>query len=367
MGNTINRTKLEATVPIAQISIKLLTYQPIQSNVAKTPNVDIYPKFKSVGSKPFKIPIVTPWLCGSLLKNSKSDLMCTTKDVEDLKDYLASESNISKYDISKQRFRRPALSKRSELEQYQRQQEQEIVRILDTEKFPHKTLSNTTHKYLKATLKQLDSKLVASPFSIIITYIKRQRKPELLTNIVLPQLEKAYSINQNRSAFSRILIYTILEKYGEIKIKFIDTFIRHQLSPSILRRNPSIKLPDGIPTVPGVDRAHKLSLQLAVQLWIQIYGHDLAYNNVKDQVREALAMSSNIYHTCHHTNRVLHVKFDKEIIDALQKPRQESACLTPGAKMRLRQIIEVLYKLEQHSEVMKDFSKRSVAILKRLK
>ena len=55
--------------------------------------------------------------------------MCTTKDVEDLKDYLTSESNISKYDISKQRFRRSTLSKRSEFEQYQRQQEQEIVRI----------------------------------------------------------------------------------------------------------------------------------------------------------------------------------------------------------------------------------------------
>ena len=71
MGNTIIRTKLEATVPIAQISIKLLTYQPIQSNAPKTPNVDTSPKLKSVGSKPFKIPIVTPWLCGTLLKNSK--------------------------------------------------------------------------------------------------------------------------------------------------------------------------------------------------------------------------------------------------------------------------------------------------------
>ena len=108
-------------------------------------------------------------------------------------------------------------------------------------------------------------------------------------------------------------------------------------------------------------------------MWKKVYGHDLAYRKVRFQLQQALSLSSNIYITCHHTNRVLHVKYDKEIIGALQKtstnennqPFQESSLnLSPGAKMRIKQVLEVLLNLREHSHVMNDFSTRSISVLK---
>ena len=131
-----------------------------------------------------------------------------------------------------------------------------------------------------------------------------------------------------------------------------------------MRRTPSVNKQNGVVCGPGMDRAHKLSLHLAVHLWKKAYGHDLAYANVVRQLKRALSLSSNIYVTCHHTNRVLHVKYDNEIISALQNLSTEKNTLSPGAKLRTKQILGVLPKLKEQSPAMNDFVNRSILALK---
>jgi len=308
-------------------------------------------------------------LSGTILKNSSKDLICSNKDVDDLKTYLASDLNYYFCDITKQRISRRLASTKSEYDNLKRQQEQEIAQILEKEKYPHKTLSSSANKQLKANLKFLNSKLVISRFTTMLIFfrIRASEQPHLLCEVIRPKLEEAYLINLSRSGYHKVLTYMVLEKYTDLKLKLYEEFVRQKLSASNLRRNPSVSQLNGIKSGPGMDRAHKLSLHLAVHLWKQVYGHDLAYAKVRTQVRQALALPSNIYVTCHHTNRVLHVKYDKEIIDALQESRTKTPNLTPGAKMRLKQVIDVLKMLKEDSAVMNDFAKRSILVLKELK
>ena len=359
MGSVIAKQRPEATIPVAQITIKQL-----ESNSNKRK----YPKLENKSDdKMCKVPKISTWLCGSVLKNSSKDVMCSEEDIENLKTYLSDGRNTYTCDISKQRFGRKKLSTKSEFASLQRKQEQEIIKILDREKHPHKTLGYSANKYLKSSLTELNSKLVSSPFTNFGLFFQfsRPERPLLLGEIILPKLEEAYIINRTRSRLDRRLTHKVLEKYCDIKCKLEEIFIRQQVTASILRKSPSVSKQNGVTVCgPGMDRAHKLSLHLAANLWKKVYGHDLAYSNVVQEMREALSMPSNIYVTCHHTNRVLHVKYDNEIITALLNPNTEKRSLSSGAKLRIKQILGVLPKLQEQSSVMNDFANRSKLALK---
>lgn len=362
MGSAITKQRPDITFPVAETTIKLLESNSIKQ---KFPVLITHVENKSE-NKIYKVPKISTWLCGSIMKNSSKDVMCSTKDIDSLKKYLADDLNLYTCDISKQRFGRKNVSTKSEFAKFQRQQEQEVVQILDKEKHPNKILSYSANKQLKSNLKELNSKLVFSPFLNFLLFFKFYgcERPLLLGEVILPKLEEAYVINQKRSRYDRRLTHKILEKYSDIKYKFDDIFIRQQVTAPILRRTPSVNQHNGVVCGPGMDRAHKLSLHLAVNLWKKVYGHDLAYANVVRQLRRALSLSSNIYVTCHHTNRVLHVKYDNEIISALKNLSTEKNTLSPGAKLRIKQIIGVLPKLQQQSPVMNDFVNRSISALK---
>ena len=364
MGSSATKSKSDAVIPIVQVSIKMLTAQPKTVSLNSSITVD---KNNLTDNNTYILPKLSSRLCGKTLKNSNKDQLCSIEDVNELKNYLNSDQNSCKYDLNKKKFFRRTLSTKSEVDKFLKQLENEIIQVIEKDRYPHKTLSNSANNELKLILKQLDSKLVCSKLSIIAQILKfnTPEKPKLLVEIIRPQLEDAYLTNQHRSRYGKRLTYGILEKYFDIAQKLEEAFIRQKLSASNLRLTPSTsRLSKGM-SGPGMDRAHKVSLKLAVILWKKVYGHDLAYANVRVQLRQALSLSPNIYTTCHHTNRVLHVKYDNEIIEAIQDSEKKSD-LSPGAKMRLKQVLDTLLKLKQHSDVMNDFATRAIIVLRNL-
>jgi len=365
MGASATKQKSNAVIPVVQISIKMLTCQPKKSQINVKNRIN--PNDSMKDSSLCILPKISSRLCGKILKNSCKDQLCSTEDVDRLKDYLNSDSNSYKYDLSSKKFIRKTMSTKTELDKFLRKREDEFIQIIDKDKYPHKTLSKSASKELKSILKQLNSKAVSSRFSLLSQLIKFNvpEKPRLLNDIIRPQLENAYMINQERSKYGKRLTYGILEKYNSIILELEEAFIKQKLTASKLRQNLSMnRNMKGTRTL-GMDKAHKVSLKLAVVLWKKVYGHDLAYARVRVQLRQALSLPSNIYITCHHTNRVLHVKYDNEIINALQRSEEQNI-LSPGAKMRLKQVLDTLIKLKVHSDVMNDFANRSIAVLKNI-
>ena len=68
--------------------------------------------------------------------------------------------------------------------------------------------------------------------------------------------------------------------------------------------------------------------------------------------------------TCKFTNRTLHVKYDNEIAAAL--PNVPRCQISSGAKLRVKDILKILKRLQSHSESLKEFCERSHKILKPL-
>lgn len=360
MGNSIRKQKPDTIIPVVQVSIKMLGSQPKKSH--SNPTNTVSSSQKSMDSKTYFVPMISTRLCGKILKNCSKEQLCTMEDVDSLKEYLASDFNKYKCDLSKKKFIRRSLSTKTELDRFLKQRENEFIQMMDKDKYPHKTLSHSANNDLRSVLRHLNSNIVSSKFSISYHLLKFRtpEKPKLVNEIIRPRLEDAYMTNQYRSRYGKHVTYSILEKYNDIIQKFEEIFVKQKLTASNLRRNTS-KMANGT----GVDRAHKVSLQLAVVLWKKVYGHDRAYARVRVQLRQALSLPSNIYLTCHHTNRVLHVEYDKQIIDALHESNKQYS-FSPGAKQRLKQVIDTLVKLKEHSDVMNDFANRSITVLKSL-
>ena len=126
-----------------------------------------------------------------------------------------------------------------------------------------------------------------------------------------------------------------------------------------LRKDSKVK------TIEGSHRAHKVSLKLAVELWRIIKGQKVN-SHEETLLTELLREKVNIYHTCTHTNQVDHVKYDNEIIYALKQKQNGNikTRLTPGSKIRLKQILNTLNKLKAHSPELSDFCIKSVKLLR---
>ena len=207
----------------------------------------------------------------------------------------------------------------------------------------NKPLSLQAENHLKSVIHHLDSSL---------------SKPSLVSQIILPELEviKGQNLSIQRQnqlwywlSFAKRIIYFIYSKF------------RFKLTSKTLRRAPTIH------TIHSLDRAHKFSLKLAVEMWKIIYGHPYVKAKDKEFLSNALNIEDNLYHTCQYTNRTLHVKSDNEIISAL-KQNSNVTKLTPEAKARVKQVLSAISKVEKHSDsdLIKDFCSKSAKLLRQI-
>ena len=125
------------------------------------------------------------------------------------------------------------------------------------------------------------------------------------------------------------------------------------------------------PAQPGQEIAHKLSLFLAARLWRHTHRGRGVRRAEHRHLRHALSQRTNVYHTCVHTNRILHVRYDNEIAAALDAAAIGTAAaaprLSPGAKTRVKQVLLVLKELKGHSDTMAEFCSKSRKLLVKLR
>jgi len=237
--------------------------------------------------------LFSPRLCISVLQQNPQKY-CYERDVENLRQFMKTNANLVK----------------------SKSKDKELIQFLKFKR--KKPLSQQAEQHLSLILKSLQN----SP-----------SKPSLVSSIILPCLETI----KNDNVLLKKKHYTTW--FGMAKLFFLSLF-KIELSAKTLRRQPKLVKP-----VPGLDRSHKLSLSLAVELWKHIYGHQYVNKKQKEMLKNALSLGSNVYLTCKHTNRTLHVKYDNEIALAMKGSGQ----LSSGAKMRAKQVISVLGQLQKHS------------------
>jgi len=263
--------------------------------------------------------ILSPRLCMSIFESTNGS--CYDQEIKALKAFLSRPTN-------RRLFARKTFM----------QSETEVIKFL---KIKHdKPLSPNAEQYLCKILQHLESSY---------------RKPVLVSSIVMPRLEIALAQHKALVKQERRLYWLALAKNAYY---FVVSLFRFKLSAKSLRKDPV-----GLKPIAGLDRAHKFSLFLAVELWKHVYGHQYVKIKDKELLREALAQDFNMYHTCPHVNRTLHVKYDNEIADAVSKGVKVQ---TPGAKMRIKQIQATFRDLEQHSPLMLDFCLKASRLLKKV-
>ena len=267
--------------------------------------------------------VLNPRLCQSIFHATEG--YCCEKEFKPFKKFLLSESNLKPDSMSKKKVL-----------------ENELIKLIDLPSSETKLLSPGAANYLEEVLVHLKSQ----------TNVK---KPYLVSEVIEPKLEDIFirnkALNQQYNNFQ-------WTSWLQNCVNFIYSVFRFKLTPKDLRKPPRLK------AVSGLDRAHKLSLSLAVQLWKHVYGHPYVKKNKKKIIANALSVDSNVYYTCRHTNRTVHVKFDNEISDAIKAYGQVP--ISSGAKLRVKQVLIALSKIEKHSPEMSDFCDKSRKELKKL-
>ena len=286
------------------------------SGASKVP-LNLLKPSQIVTKKAKKEYVLSPKMCVAIFKQTNGH--CSAKDIEKLKVFISRPMN--------RRFFGSAKCK---------QNEKEILKFM---KNPDQILTANAEQYLKSLLNHLDNSY---------------SKPALISSIVVPKLELIFAQNRSLQKHERTLYWTTLFRNC---YHFVYSLIWFKLSPKTLRKSPKLK------TEPGLERAHKLSLFLAVELWKNIHGHQYVKLKDKNILREVLSLDCNVYLTCKHTNRTLHVKYDNEIAEALVK---KNVKLSPGAKMRIKQICTVLPKFEKHSDSVSNFCVKTKGLLTKL-
>ncbi len=117
----------------------------------------------------------------------------------------------------------------------------------------------------------------------------------------------------------------------------------------------------------GLERAHVLSLYVARKLWTEYRGDGGRVTSRElSALRAALNDPRNLRAVCRHTNRVLHVRYDEEIVKALElADRRLGSSLSSGASQRLHSVLAVLKELSSKDDV-KHFCQFAVKRLKRI-
>ncbi len=95
----------------------------------------------------------------------------------------------------------------------------------------------------------------------------------------------------------------------------------------------------------------------------KVYGHTYISRREHRILRDVLSTDCNVVFTCKFANRSLHAKYDNEIADALKTARTD---ISPGAKLRVKQILKTLPRLKSESDALKHFFDRSWNLLKPL-
>lgn len=269
-------------------------------------------------SKTTKKFVLNPRLCQSIFHVTEG--YCKQTDIQPLKKFIFSDSNLKPTNMSKKI-----------------KIENELIKIINLP--PNvsdtKMLSPNTAQYLESVLVHLKSQ-------------DKLAKPFLVSNIIEPKLEDIFAKNQALVKQNKLSSWTLWVRNC---LNFMYSQFRFKLTPKILRKAPRLK------AVSGLDRAHKLSLSLAVEMWKHIYGHPYVKRNTKKMLANALNVDYNMYYTCRHTNRTIHVKYDKEIIDSIKdvKAGQGQVPISSGAKIRVKQVLSALQKIEKRLPEMSDF------------
>jgi len=256
--------------------------------------------------------VLNPRLCQSIFDNTNE--FCYQKDIQHFKKFMFSESNLKPTKMSNKKVL-----------------ENELIKFINLPQSETKVLTPNTSKHLEA----------------ILVHLKGQtclQKPFLVSDILEPKLENIYERNNALQQQHQSLQWT---SWLQSCVHYMYSMFRFKLTPKTLRKNPKLR------PISGLDRAHKLSLSLAVGLWKHVYGHPYVKKNKKKVIACALNVDSNIYYTFKHTNRTVHVKYDKEISDAVKSHGQVP--ISSGAKLRLKQVLSALSKIEKHSPEMSDF------------
>ena len=301
--------------------------------------------------------VVSPYLCSSILKRIEG--IYSEAEIKALREFLSKPDNFQST-LTPSVFSSGSVKKKKRLK---RKCDNELVRflfkpsVLDSKKGCRSKLSHSTQNHLRTILRTLEASYY---------------KPSLIDRVIQPKLEEAEHLNRQLQRHDRNLF---AYDFAMACFKFIMSFFRHRLSAGDLRRQPR-----GVRSVQGLDRAHKLSLHLAVVLWKHVYGHEFVTSKDKTLLRDALSHPNNVYYTCAFTNRTLHVRYDNEIAEMLKSCnanrgdlsfrmllfKRNSSSLSPGAKMRIRQINSAMSKIQTHSKLMRDFCRKSTKVLNRL-
>jgi len=269
-------------------------------------------------------------MCARVLRTRDPNSCCRESEVSALKHFLNGPHNLFQNENQNQ-FRRSHM-------------ESEIAAVA---KCPSKkTLTPKSRQHLAAVLKVVYS-------SDRYEYFHRHK---LLSDHVLVVLGAIHCANSRGSIFRR----SLRQSFWLLFTCLWEGMYRPRLKAKSLRRTCA-----GIKALPGQEIAHKLSLFLAVELWKLARGQNIRMRDHR-KLKHALSQRANVYHTCVHTNRTLHVQYDKEIARALlAQPNRER--LSPGAKLRVKQILPVLNDLRDHSDTMLDFCTKSRTLLSKLK
>ena len=267
--------------------------------------------------------VLNPRLCQSIFDNTNE--FCYQKDVQHLRKFMFSDSNLKPTSMSKKKVL-----------------ENELIKYINLPQSETKVLTHKTSKHLEA----------------ILVHLKGQtslQKPFLVSDIIETKLENIYERNNALQQQHQSLQWT---SWLQSCVHYIYSMFRFKLTPKTLRKNPKLK------PISGLDRAHKLSLSLAVGLWEHVYGHRYVKKDKKKVIACALNVDSNMYYTCKHTNRTVHVKLDKEISDAVKS--QGQVLISSGAKLRVKQVLSALSKIKKRSPEMSDFCGKCRQVLIKL-
>jgi len=280
-----------------------------------------------------KRQLLTASLCARVLKSRDPRATCRQRDVDTLKAFLASRHNLVTDKLA------PGPRARLEAE------------IGSAARRPDaRTITTGARAHLAKILKE-----VYSPWRYGAFHAQ-----SLVPQHILVPLEAVYAANSRTNMLKRSVfqgLWRLLVTVGE------GLRLLPNLEARTLRRKCA-----GIESLPGQEIAHKLSLFLATRLWRHVHGRGIRRSDHR-QLRHALSRRANVYHTCVHTNRVLHVKWDNEIAAALAATAAGGTRvkLSPGAKTRLKQVVVVLRDLDSHSDTMMNFCSKSKKLLAKLR
>ena len=250
--------------------------------------------------------IIQPLLSQVIFQTSVQK--CNQNDVQNFKTFLKSEKNVLKRNVKNRK-----------------RLEKELTSFITQPKI----LSVQAEEYLLNVLSNAE---------------KIQTKPVLIERVIIPKLRTVYHENLILQKRKRYQFWTgcLHNSY-----MFILSLLKPKLSAKTLRKSLKLK------SVQGLERAHIFSLDLAVKLWKFKFGHKFVKQNDLISLKTSLNTNANLIYTCRHTNRVLHVKYDEEIGNAIIN--NENVALSSGAKMRSKEIMKLLTQIQTDSIKIQSF------------